>query len=68
MSLCTSVGRPSVFSFSDDNLSKCQCIFTTFGMRIDIVESWQISSLVDRVFCQPNDSGGALSFHVFITS
>ena len=32
--------RPSVFFFSDDNLSKHQWIFTKLGMCIDIVEIW----------------------------
>ena len=27
----------SIFSFSDDNFSKCQWIFTKLGMCIDIV-------------------------------
>ena len=45
--------RPSIFSFLDDNLSKCQCIFTKLGLCIDIVEIWfggvneQISSIFD---------------------
>ena len=30
----------SDFSFLDDNLSKCQWIFTKLGMYIDIVEIW----------------------------
>ena len=30
----------SVFSFPDDNLSKCQRIFIKLGMCIDIVEIW----------------------------
>ena len=29
-----------IFSFSDDNLSKHQWIFTKLGMCIDIVEIW----------------------------
>ena len=43
----------SVFLFPDDNLSKCQWIFTKLGVRIDIVEIWfgivngQISSIFD---------------------
>ena len=35
-----SVVHLSVFSFSDDNLSKYQWIFTKLGMFIDIVEIW----------------------------
>ena len=49
---------PSVrFLFLDDNLSKCQWIFTKLGMCIDIVEIWfeiangQISSIFDGVIC-----------------
>ena len=44
-------------SFPDNNLSKCQWIFTKLGMCIDIVEIWfgvangQISSNFDRVIC-----------------
>ena len=43
----------SIVSFMDDNLSKCQWIFTKLGMCIDIVEIWfgiangQISSVSD---------------------
>ena len=51
--VCPSVIRPSVFSFPDGNLSKCQWIFTKLGVCIDIVEIWfgivngQISSIFD---------------------
>ena len=47
----------SVFSFPDDNFSKCQWIFTKLGVCIDIVEicfgiiDGQISSVFDRVIC-----------------
>ena len=47
----------SVFSFSDDTLSKCQWIFIKLGVYIDIVEIWfgiavgQILSILDRVVC-----------------
>ena len=47
----------SVFSFHDDNFSKCQWIFTKLGVCIDIMETWfgisdgQISSSFDRVIC-----------------
>ena len=60
LSLCPSVGRyvrPSVFSFPDNNLSKCQWIFIKLGMCLDIVEIWfgsvngQTSSIFDRVIC-----------------
>ena len=53
-----SVSRTSVrISFSDDNLSKSQCIFTELVMCTDIVEiwfgiaNWQISSNFDGVIC-----------------
>ena len=64
--------RPSVFSFPDDNLSKCKWIFTKIGVGIDIVEicfgvaNGQISSMFDRVICPPHDRGGVLSCHVLI--
>ena len=43
-------------------------------MCIDIVEIWfgipngQILSIFDGVTCPTNDSGGVLSFHIFILS
>ena len=52
-----SYSHPSVFLFQDDNLSKCQCIFTKFGLCIDIVDIWfrisngQISSIFEGVIC-----------------
>ena len=55
-----------IFSFLDDNLSKCQWIFTNFGTCIDMKEIWfqiangQISSLFDRVMCLLHDNGGVL--------
>ena len=51
--LFQSVVRPSVFSFQDNKLSKCQCFFTKLGVCIDIVEIWfgisdgQIASVFD---------------------
>ena len=54
MSVRLSGVRQSVFSFPDDNLSKCQWIFTKLGVCIDIVEIWlgtvngQILSVFDR--------------------
>ena len=57
VSVHLSVIRPSVFSFPDDNLSKCQWNFAKLGMCIDIVDIWfriadgQISSIFDRVIC-----------------
>ena len=35
-----SVHHPSIFSFPDDSLSKCQWIFTKLGMCFPIVEIW----------------------------
>ena len=46
-----------IFSFSNDNLSKHQWIFTKLGMCIDIVDIWfgiangQNWSIFDRVIC-----------------
>ena len=37
--ICHSI-CPSIFSFPDDNLSKCQWIFTKLNVSIDIVEIW----------------------------
>ena len=43
-------------------------------MFIDIMEicfgvaDGQISSIFDRASCPPHDSGGVLSFHIFILS
>ena len=48
--------RLSVFSVPDNNLSKCQWIFTKLGMCIGIVEVWfriangQILSIFDYQF------------------
>ena len=48
-----SVVHLSVVTFPDDNLSKCQWIFTKLAMCIDILEIWfviadvQISSIFD---------------------
>ena len=50
----------SMFSFLDDNLSKCQWIFTKLGMCIDIVEIWfeiangKILSIFYKVICPPH--------------
>ena len=47
-----SVCHMSIFLFPDDNLSKCQWIFSKLGVYIDIVKIWfgiangQISSIV----------------------
>ena len=50
-----SAHNTSLFSFPDDNLRKCQCIFTKLGMCIAVVEIWlgianrRILSIFDRV-------------------
>ena len=44
----------SVFSFSDDNFSKCQWNFTKLGVCIDIME-----------ICIGVANSGVLSFHIF---
>ena len=62
-----------IFSFPDDNLSKCQGILTKLGTYIDIKKIWfgiangQIWSSFDRVICPRHDNGGVLSFYVFIS-
>ena len=67
-----SASHMSIFSFPDDNLSKCQWIFTKLGLCIDIVEIWfgiadgQITSTSDRVICPPHDNGGVLSFQIVL--
>ena len=38
LSVCLFVVLISVFSFPDNNLSKCQWIFIKFGVCIDIIE------------------------------
>ena len=40
LSVCLSYIHPSVFLFLDDNMSKCQWIFTKLGIYIDIGEIW----------------------------
>ena len=62
----------SIFSIPDDNVSKCQCIFTQFYMCIDVVEIWfgiangQILSIFDRIICLQYDSERVLWFQAFI--
>ena len=52
-----SVQDTSIFSFPDDNLSKCQGILPKLGTCIDMKEIWlgivygQMSSMFDRVIC-----------------
>ena len=49
-----------IFSFPEDNLIKCQLIFTKLGMCIDIVEIWfglangKLSFIFDRIICPPH--------------
>ena len=53
-----------IFSFPDDNLSKCQGILTKLGTCIDIKEIWfgiangQILLFFDRVICPQQYNGG----------
>ena len=55
-----------IFSFPDDNLSKCQGILTKLGTCIDMKDIWfgiangQISSLFDRVICPQHDNDGGI--------
>ena len=64
--------RHALFSFPEDNLSKCQGILIKLGTCIDIKEIWfgianrQISSILDSVICLRQDNCGVLSFYVFI--
>ena len=57
LSVCDTSVLPSIFLFLDDNLNKCQWIFTKLSMYVDIVEIWfviadgQISLILDRVIC-----------------
>ena len=59
-----SVRDTPMFSFPDDNMSKCQRISTTLSACIDIKEIWfgiadrQISSMFDRIICPRHDNGG----------
>ena len=70
--VCQSFIHPSIFSFLDYNVSKCQWIVTKLGVCIDVVEIWfgiasgQILSIFDRVICPQHDNGRVLSFQVFI--
>ena len=62
LSVCPSVVCLSIFSFQDNNLSKCQWIFTKLGVCIDIVEIWfgiangHILSVFDRVNLSAHDT------------
>ena len=61
-----------IFSFPDDNSSKCEGILTKLCTCIYIKEirfgiaNWQISSMFDRVICPRHDNDGILWFNVFI--
>ena len=67
-SISLSVGRrsilPCVFLFPDNNLSKCEWIFTKLGVCIVIVEIWfgiangQSLPIFDRVICLQHNNGG----------
>ena len=60
-----------IFSFPDDNLSRCHWIFTKLSICIDIVEIWfGIADWVDFVnfwqsYLPAHDNGQVLSFHIF---
>ena len=63
------VARPSIFSFPDDNLSKCQWIFTKLwnGMCIDVVEIWFGIANGQILYTLPHNSGRVLKFHIWLT-
>ena len=71
LSMCPSVSLmyvcPSVFSFPDDNLSKCQRIFTKLCVCVDNVAVWfgivngQILSIFDSYLLTI-----CLSFHLWM--
>ena len=60
-----------IFSFTDDNLCKCQGILNNLSTCIDIKEIWfgiangQISSVFDRVICCDMIMGGYYSLFLF---
>ena len=66
-----SVIHPSILSFLNDKLNKCQWIFNKIGMCIDIVKIWigiangQILSIFDSCLPASHDSDGVLSVHFF---
>ena len=61
-----SASGKSIFSFPDENFSKCQWIFTKLGMSIYTVKTWfgngkgQILSIFDRVICPQH-------IHIFVS-
>ena len=61
-----------IFSFLDDNLSKCQGILTKLSTCIDIKKVWfgivngQISSKFDRVICRKHDNGWYYSLTILL--
>ena len=66
------VHNMSIFLFLDNNLYEYLWIFNKLAMCIDIVEicfgiaNWQSLSIFDRIICLQYNSGGVLSFHVFM--
>ena len=61
-----------IFSFPDDNLSKCQGILTKLSTCIDINEIWfgipmaKFCQCLTRVICPRHNNGWVLSFYFFI--
>ena len=69
-SVCPSVVRPSVFSFTDDNFSKYQwfspnlvCALILWRAGLGLLMG---KSMFERVVCPSYDRGGILSFSGFI--
>ena len=63
----------SIFSFPDDNLSKCQGILAKVGTRIDIKEIWfgiangHFNNFL-TVICPWHDNGRVSLFYLFISA
>ena len=62
-----------IFSFPDDNLSKCQGILTKLGTRIDIkiwfgIANGKILSMFDRVICPRHNNDGYFSLTFLLGS
>ena len=70
--ILTELSARDIFSFPDDNFSKCRGILTKLSICIDIEKIWfgianrQISLIFDRAICPRHDNGGVLSLYVFI--
>ena len=69
-SVCPSVVRPSVFSFTDDNFSKYQwsspnlvCALILWRAGLGLLMG---KSIFERVVCRSHDRGGILSLSGFI--